>query len=371
MIRFKGREAVVLKGLKRLVRDFPHVVAESEDLLELYCFLEARKRACTIPLSIPHIRFDPNTWQEQDFINDFRFDRASVELIALFLFGSLEEKQRTYDRDKFTPVEGTCLALRVLMSGARLADHARIFGRSTSGISKIANHVLALLASKVQRIFLHIDENALSSVDFLEAFERVIGFETRITYLVDCKLWETCDFDAALGSLYNGDKKRDGLKSIHLIGPDGMCYFMAGPYHGARHDSGCFGEAGLPHLVNQLWRNKQVRGYGDSAFPRSEALWTNFKRNQMTPEEAATQACLQHARGEIEHFFCVNLNNFRILSNKQELKVGNRPVWDFILCASFLTNCLNCFSPNQISQKFRVAPPPLDLYLQSCLAALE
>jgi hypothetical protein len=113
---------------------------------------------------------------------------------------------------------------------------------------------------------LRIHTCALSSPEFVEAFEKVIGFETHIAYLVDCKLWETCDFDASVGVLYNGDKKRDGVKSIHLVGPDGLCYFMTGPYYGARHDSGCYAEAGLSHITYQLWRDYHVRGYGD-CFP--------------------------------------------------------------------------------------------------------
>lgn len=243
MERFVGREAVALKRVKRILHDYPALALQDEKLLELHCFLKSRKRACTVPLSIPDVGFDVDRWLEQDMHNDFRFNRDQAELLARFLFPS-SEKQSTPNRHSFHRVEGTCILLRVLMSPARLCDHRVIFGRSISAISEIANYVAGMLSEKAWRVFHHIDEETLGSQEFVEGIRSVTGMETRISYLVDGKLWDTCDFSNALGVLYNGDKKRDGIKSMHLVGPDGICYFMHGPFYGERHDSGCFSISG-------------------------------------------------------------------------------------------------------------------------------
>lgn len=58
MERFVGREAVALKRVKRILHDYPALALQDEKLLEFYCFLKSRKRACTVPLSIPDVGFD-------------------------------------------------------------------------------------------------------------------------------------------------------------------------------------------------------------------------------------------------------------------------------------------------------------------------
>jgi hypothetical protein len=177
--------------------------------------------------------------------------------------------------------------------------------------------------------------------------------------------------EKAPGTIYNGDKKRDGVKTIHLIGPDGNCLFARGLFIGPKHDASCFREAGLHVSTWTIWASHSVRCYGDSAFPRSDAMWTNFKQNQATQDELRHQAKIQEARAEIEHFFSVMVNNWKLLSNTGELKVGARPLGDFIFCATFFTNCLNCVWPNQISQKFSLRPPMLAEYLAYCASRLE
>lgn len=141
---------------------------------------------------------------------------------------------------------------------------------------------------------------------------------------------------------------------------------MSGPFIGPKHDASCFRESGLHTETLRIWMNFGVRCYGDAAFPRSDGLWTNYKRGQITEQQAESQARIQEARAEVEHFFSVTTNNWKLLSNSLELKIGSRFVSNFLFAAVFLTNCLNCCWPNQISQKFAVAPPSVAQYLLYC-----
>ena len=357
---------------KRLRNVDPEAFWDDDDAVELELLARARKRASVIRIEPGASKFDFQSASEDRLKFLFRFDREGLLNLANFVFGELVGNRKLYTKydDAFLPIEGLCIALRVLVSGGRLGDLCETFGRSISGLSRIATEVIDLLAQKAKAVLGVFDMQRLSSQAFVEAIESVVGFETRVAFILDCKLWETAEFGAARGLLYNGDKKRDGFKTVNIVAPDGNCYFMAGPYIGSQHDSSCATDAEIPAKTWRTFREFNVRCYADSAFSRSDALWTNFKRNHMSAEVAQAQAPIQSARGEIEHFFGAVILNFRLLSNRLEMKIGSRPLYDYVVCAVFLTNCLNCHKcadgGNQISKRFGLSPPSLVEYLNYC-----
>jgi hypothetical protein len=54
---------------------------------------------------------------------------------------------------------------------------------------------------------------------------------------------------------------------------------------------------------------------------------------------------------------------WRRLDYVREQKLGGRHVGREYFVAAFLTNTLNCMSPNQISTQFNHRPPPADEYI--------
>ncbi len=69
----------------------------------------------------------------------------------------------------------------------------------------------------------------------------------------------------------------------------------------------------------------------------------------------------------LEHFFAILTNWFPTLRTQDKMKVFQRPVIGFIVCAIFFTNAATCANGgNQISDKFSCPPPTLDVYLNEC-----
>jgi hypothetical protein len=284
--------------------------------------------------------------------------------LAIFFFGSAEGNFVTHERDKVPLLETMCIVLRIMSSRKNLSEHRIVF-RSVSALSRIFNGFCCYALSSVRLLLGSVNINTIPWEAWQDAFDEITQLPgSQIAYLLDGKLWETTELDALPGALYSGEKKRDGIKTLNMVGPDGMCFLVAGPFVGSMHDARCYRNAGWHMATLRINQAKGVRGYADSAFPKSEGLWTNFKRPQMDAQMRSNQARLQEARGEVEHFFCTAMQLWKFVCVRDHQTFGRRPVFAYILLAIFLTNCANAASGgNQIAAKFQLQPPSFREYL--------
>jgi hypothetical protein len=82
-------------------------------------------------------------------------------------------------------------------------------------------------------------------------------------------------------------------------------------------------------------------------------------------EEKRINVLMNSFRTEVEHSFAVVSNNFSFtnLSRMQKLNLGNT-IREYTISVLFC-NILNCFRPNQVSQRFDMNPPSITEYLNS------
>ena len=75
---------------------------------------------------------------------------------------------------------------------------------------------------------------------------------------------------------------------------------------------------------------------------------------------------MSHVRVSVEWFFGQVVNNWRLMANKWNLRIGLQPVGQLNRVSIFLTNCIACARRgNTISDFFEMHPMTLQGYLSS------
>ncbi|KAJ3713876.1 hypothetical protein C8R42DRAFT_614300 [Lentinula raphanica] len=71
---------------------------------------------------------------------------------------------------------------------------------------------------------------------------------------------------------------------------------------------------------------------------------------------------MSQVRIEVEHGFGVVVNSFPFLNVFRKMQIYTSPIGCYYRVSVLLTNALNCFRPNQTSQKFNCPPPLITEY---------
>ena len=109
----------------------------------------------------------------------------------------------------------------------------------------------------------------------------------------------------------------------------------------------------------------QLCVYGDPAYPLRVHLQGPFRRGtDLTPEEAAYNRAMSHARVSVEWVFADIKNYFAFLDFKKKLKIGLSAIGKMYSACALLHNAQTCLYGNLTSRHFDIHPPQLRDYFK-------
>ena len=144
------------------------------------------------------------------------------------------------------------------------------------------------------------------------------------------------------------------------------CWILFGPEVGLRNDRRLWVDSGLDEKLGQLpWQGDlPYVVYADLGYSLSERLWVPFTGARVTPEMTAANLAMSRVRVSIEWLFGIFGNHFSFIDFFRTQRILQSPVGLVYRVAVLLTNLHNCMYPNQIAQRFNLAPPSAREYLR-------
>lgn len=250
----------------------------------------AELAAMDIPAPTIRVPFNFNSVSEEEAVMRFRFTKSEmVMLIELMGLNEITTRERT----KASAIEGLCIVLYRLAVPVRGTELEAYFGRSDSGISNIFLHTLHLLDVKYSEILAfggHIAANRLNI--YANAIFGVGAPYMNIWSFIDGTVRGICRPQPRKNgtgkmltqqSVYNGHKRKHGLKFQTVVTPDGLIIHLYGPYPGRNHDIKMFAESGLAGRVRNDSRFANYRIFGDCAYGRDDVMISPFDGAVGTP----------------------------------------------------------------------------------------
>ncbi|ETO62230.1 hypothetical protein F444_19839 [Phytophthora nicotianae P1976] len=227
------------------------------------------------PVPTRRVPFNFNSVSEDESLIRFRFSRA--ELVMLIELMGLTENI-TRERTKASAIEALYILLYRLAAPVRGTELQDYFGRSESGISNIFLHTLNFLDVKYKKLLAfggHIAATRLCV--YSNAIFEAGSPYTNIWSFIDGTVRGICRPQPRKNgtgkmltqqSVYNGHKRKHGLKFQTLVAPDGLIIHLFGPFPGRNHDIKMFAKSGLADQVRSDFRFADYRIFGDCAWPR-------------------------------------------------------------------------------------------------------
>ena len=147
--------------------------------------------------------------------------------------------------------------------------------------------------------------------------------------------------------------------------PNGMHFDVYGPLSCRRSDSRLRRMSKIEERLRRLQLNNEFKytAYGDSAYQRSEFMYTMNSGQNLTVRQMQENACLCAVREPIEWGNKELKNYFKGITFGDSLRLGSMPICEMILFSILATNFLCCLYGNQTSEYFQCMPPSLEDYL--------
>ncbi|GAV09608.1 hypothetical protein RvY_19113 [Ramazzottius varieornatus] len=163
--------------------------------------------------------------------------------------------------------------------------------------------------------------------------------------------------------LYNGHKRKHGLKYQAVGLPNGLIVHLAGPIVGKRHDWRMYQES---NLIDQLKRKREDADwkfyiYGDHGYTSTRELIAPF-RSVTNQAEADLNYVMSKLRVSVEWMFGKCCVLWAFLDFPRNQKVLLQPVGLYFRVAVLLTNAHTCLYESQTGQYFGLSAPTLEEY---------
>ncbi|EIW54605.1 uncharacterized protein TRAVEDRAFT_131697, partial [Trametes versicolor FP-101664 SS1] len=174
---------------------------------------------------------------------------------------------------------------------------------------------------------------------------------------------------------YNGHKKYHALKFQAVMLPNGMFGHLFGPFEGRRNDNFLLHASKLLEKCARfaIWpgssensplEQRYFQLFGDAAYGISPQLISPFAgARPRTEEEEQWNVAMGLVRVQVEHGFGLVTSTWQYLNANWKMHVYSSPVGRYYRVGVLLTNILNCYRPNQVSQYFDCEPPSITEYL--------
>lgn len=303
---------------------------------------------------------DSNTW------DNTRFTKPQIhELVQLLRLDEVEYNAGLTPH----PVMACCVLLRRLAFSCRWCDLQESFGRSSGWLSTVFTCVIQ-----------HLNETFGYLLDwhpYLRSYRRLYGFANAVEKRCHARIWGFLDghFEQMARPLdrqqdvYSGHSKAHGLKYQGAVAPDGVVYFLEGPFEGKKNDWAMWSESrAIIRLRRMMAAPREcLYLYGDPAYHCTFGVCAPFRTptgGHLNTDEVRFNRHLSRERISIEHAFGDSWRQWNYLANSQQLHSGNQAVGAFYRATMLLINVRACINGyNQTSLHFGVIPPTPHEYL--------
>lgn len=312
--------------------------------------------------------FDLSSWDDTECKTELRFSKKDLPDLLDVL--DIPDKIICSQGNTCSGMEGLYILLKRLAYPCRYTDFVHRFGRNPTALCLIFNEVLDLVYENHHHRLDEWNHELLQPQQMQEYAAAIHAKGAPLTHcfgFIDGTLRPTSRPKVGQRLVYNGHKRKHGLKFQSVVIPNGMIASLHGPYEGRKHDSSMLHDT---NLLNELRQNAWANGYplclyGDPAYPLNPHLQMPFRRAQpLTANMTAYNKAMSQVRVSVEWLFGNITNYFTFIDFKKQMKIGLSPVGKlYVVCALF-ENARTCLYSNIVSQSFGVDPPTLHEYFQ-------
>jgi len=313
-------------------------------------------------------KFDFDTYPESNFVLKFRFTKQQIN-IMFYLF-QMPQYWIFKSRHVCPGIVGFCIFLRRMSFPCTLHALSDFCGYHITTISMVfnavTNHIYDFMGSRI-----HFDSVYLTQQRLLRCANAVAN---KGAPLDGC--WGFIDGTVRPVSrpvygqegIYNGHHRTHALKYQGIVASDGMIVSLAGPFAGRDHDMRMLAESGITDHIRSLnydGVDRPLYIFGDLGYTTSHYIQTPFEGLNLNQEQRNYNKIMSKIRVPNEWAFKDVLQNFGFMRNKYNLKTGKSPVGMYYSVAVIMSNCKNCFSPNETLQYFNCQPASIFEYLRA------
>lgn len=311
--------------------------------------------------------FEFDEWEDAECFTDLRFAKKDIPDLLLAL--DIPDKITCSQGTTCTGLEGLCIVLKRFAYPCRYTDMVTRFGKNPTELCLIFNEVIDIIYANHHHRLQDWNQPLLSHQK-LQVYAHAINQRgaplTNCFGFVDGTLRAICRPIKDQRLVYNGHKRKHGLKFQSIVTPNGIIANLTGPYLGRRHDSSMLNES---NMLNELRRIAVINGepycvYGDPAYPLNPHLQTPFKGAHLTPDMVNYNKAMSQVRVTVEWLFGEIVNYFKFIDFKNQMKIGLSAIGKFYLISALLENARTCLYGNKVSEFFELDPPTLQEYFQ-------
>ncbi|XP_077560431.1 uncharacterized protein LOC144175200 [Haemaphysalis longicornis] len=308
---------------------------------------------------------DVNSFDEEEFRRMFRFEKQHLDLLKGEL--RVPDVIRSSQGVKVSGQEALLMGLRRLAYPNRWWDLEPMFGRHSSSMSSVVNHLFNHVETTFGHLLGDLNSHQWLTVDDLpELAEAVHNRGAALTNcwgFVDGTARPICRPSVEQRIYFSGHKRVHAVKYQAIMCANGIVCELDGPYPGHRHDAGMLRESGLYEKLQRLVPGTTYTIYGDPAYPLRPLLMRPYAGSSLSPQQQNFNSTMSTVRQAVEWGFGKTVNLFAFLDFKKNQKLLLQNVPQMYWVATILTNCHTCIYGSQVGMFFGLRPPSLHEYL--------
>lgn len=264
-------------------------------------------------------------------------------------------------------------ALLVLLARLRSSSSLETLGRSIRMNPKRISAVCTTTVGWLYGRWGHLPSLISAFASRFPLYDRAIAEASGIDNLhvmgfLDCTVRGTSRPLYGQEAVYNGHKKKHGLKYQATGFPDGLLQGLYGPIQSRRHDSRVLVDSGLQQTLETCQQQSGVQWliYADAAYNNTQTIMSGFDRVQRANNQEMEWLTKSYnaQRTSVEWCFGKVSSKFKWLESRDANCIGKTSCGMYYLVAVLLTNCITCLEGGNIHySRFRCTPPSLQEYL--------
>ncbi len=320
----------------------------------------------------PRIQFSLDSISDEDCVEFFRFDRATLEILVEEFH--IPPEIITPTGTKFLAMEGLCILLRRLAYPNRYTDIKGTLHRSKTQLSIIFNWMLDFIYDNFYHLLTSLDLCWLTAEDFERFADAVHEKGSPLLNcwgFIDGTVRPICKPIIGQKVMWNGHYRVHSLVFQSVVAPNGLIANLDGPWPGRRHDAGILAYSGLIQRLADKMEEIGVGAepyvlYGDPAYPVSAYLEAPFRihAGELTEYERTFNKDMGMSRVAVEWVFGKIISLWAFVDFSENCKILLQPIGKYYIVAALLTNCHTAVFGGQTQSHFGLMPPTLLQYLR-------
>ena len=325
-------------------------------------------------VAIP-FHFDLGAKEDYWIEENIRFAREDIDRVRNLL--GIPDIVVTKNRDSCPGLWAFCMVLYKLSWPRRMCDLRDAFGGTKQRCGRIVNCVVIFLYKRFSAKMSTLDRERYTDEYLLHLCEcgfKKNGVMENIWGFIDATIRPCARPVRFQKVVYNGKNKVHSIKFQTVVAWDGMIAHLAGPWAGARHDSGIFGESGLPEVMASLpgvsipglRHSIPVALYADEGYALSNRVFVPYPDGRLDALHAAFNHTMSQSRIQVEWGYHMILRSWTSLDFKRNLKIFKSPIAAYYVVAALLTNVQSCLnSYNDVTLYSGGTTPSVEDYLRT------